>query len=208
MRETFPTPDRTQSAENNTTEDDDNDVFAERMDEMEVYWGLVDTERFVQKVSVAYDVGVNEDGYAVYKDVSDDSPIAEDGLYYYQEKREQGQELSDKRDSGELNDDQTLPEYKDQFGEPEHDHTYITAENAENYGLEPEQFEEGEAIHLPDAYEPPVDDDGNLLVWYDDQPVTTDRVIESLEKVDGISNKRAGKVLNQLQEDGIIDSDI
>lgn len=201
----FPDPsDSSNTAENNSEDNENTGPFSGRNADMESYWMKVDTERYIQKLCQRFSVGTQETGYAQYKKVEDESPLAADGLLYYRAKKELASELSDRRQDGDWTDEMTLPGYKEQVGVPDLDCTVISAENADEFGLSPDQFDDDEEIHLPDEYELPTDDDGQLVVWYD-QPVTTERVLESLQSVKGIGDKKAGKALNKLQADGLIE---
>ena len=202
----FPTPSETDSDSAANTETETETVYDGRMDDMEEYWAVIDTERFLQKMCLTYGVAVDGE-FARYTDAEGESPIADHGLFYYRTKKEMGSELSDRRADGDLNDDQNLPNYKDQFGELETDHVVVSKENAEDFGLDAELFEDDEEIQLPEEYEPETDDDGNLIVWYEtdgQSEYTKDDVLDALNGVSGIGPKKAGKALNALQDAGII----
>lgn len=207
----FPTPADNDSNAAETTETETETVYDGRMDDQEDYWAVVDTERFLQKLCVANNVAV-DDGFARYTDAEGESPLADHGLFYYRQKKETGSELSDRRSDGDMNEDQTLPAYTDQFGSPEYDHVVVSAENAADFGLSADQFEDDEEIHLPTAYEPETDADGNLVVWYDaDEDTaeyTKDDVLDALNGVKGVGDKTAGRALNALQDAGIVASDL
>lgn len=184
---------------NNNADDSDSNPFDERDEQFEHYWGNVDAERFVQKYCMTHDIFV-DDGMAKYLPHEGDSPLAELGLHYYRTKKEIKSEINER----DLNDDQDLFTYRDQFDEPEYDHVVIDANNAEDYELSPDQFDEGEQIHLPDNFEMP-NQDGKVQVWYDNE---VNDVLESLKEVNGIGDQMAGKALNQLQEDGHLPDDL
>lgn len=200
----FPTPaDNGSNAVNN---DDSTAVYDSRMDDQEEYWAVVDTERFLQKMCVSYGVAV-DNGFARYTEAEGESPLADHGLFYYRTKKEMADDLSSRREDGDLDSDQTLPEYKDQFETPEYDHVVVSADNAGDFGLDADLFDDNEEIFLPEDYEPETDGDGNLVVWYETDGETTytkDDVLETLRGVDGIGPKTAGKALNALESAGIV----
>ena len=212
----FPTPSDSNgdSAATTETETETETVYDGRMDEQEEYWAVIDTERFLQKLCLTNGVAVDDSGkrpYARYTDAEGESPLADHGLFYYRTKKEMGGELADLRSDGDLNDDQNLPNYKHEFGAPEFDHVVVTAENAEDFGLDAEIFGDDEEIFLPTDYEPETDDDGNLVVWYEtenDAEYTKDDVLTALNDVKGLGPKKAGKALNALQDAGIVPADL
>jgi hypothetical protein len=188
------------------TETETETVYDGRHDGQEEYWAYVDTERFVQKLCLSFDVA-NDGGYARYTEAEGESPLADHGLFYYRQKKEMAAELSEKRSDGEMNDDQTLPEYKNQFETPEWDHVVVSAENAEDYGIDPELFGDDEEIHVPEEYQPETDEDGTLVIWYEtdgDSEYTKNEVLEALKSVSGIGDAYAGRQLNALEDAGII----
>jgi hypothetical protein len=188
------------------TETETETVYDGRHDGQEEYWAYVDTERFVQKLCLSFDVA-NDGGYARYTEAEGESPLADHGLFYYRQKKETADELADLRSDGEMNDDQNLPNYKDQFGTPEWDHVVVSAENAEEYGIDPELFGDDEEIHVPEEYQPETDEDGTLVIWYatdGDSDYTKDDVLKALNGVKGIGDKKAGKALNALEDAGIL----
>lgn len=204
----FATPSADGSTETETETETTTETYDGRMDDMEEYWGYVDTERFLQKMCVAFGVAV-DDGFARYTEAEGESPLADHGLFYYRQKKELGNELRDQREGDELNDDQNLPAYRDQFETPEYDYTEVSADNAEDFGLDADQFEDDEVMYVPEEYEPETNDDNELIVWYNtDGDYTKDDVLEALNDVSGIGPKKAGKALNALQDAGIVASDI
>jgi hypothetical protein len=204
----FPTRDGETETETATATETEPATYDGRHDEMETYWAVIDTERYIQKLCVSYDVAV-DNGFARYNDAKGESPIADDGLFYYQTKQQMGDDLTEKRDEGELNSDQNLPNYKDQFGAPEFEHAEITAENAEDFGLDADLFDDDETIFLPDEYEPETDDDDVLIIWNKaDGEYTKNDVLKALNGVKGIGDKKAGNALNALQDAGIVPSDL
>jgi hypothetical protein len=205
----FPTPAETAvETENTATVTEEAPIYDGRMEEMEDYWAVIDTERFLQKLCLTLDVAVDGE-FARYTDAEGESPIADHGLFYYRTKKDMAGDLADRRSEGDLNDDQNLPNYKDQFGELEQDHTVITKDNAEDFGLDADLFEDDEEISLPDEYEPETDDEGNLVVWYNqDGDYSQNDVLTALNAVKGIGPKTAGRALNALQDAGIVDSDL
>lgn len=201
----FPTPSESVSTETTTETETESKTFEERSDDFETYWAVVDTERFLQKMCLNYGVAV--DGkFARYTDAEGESPLADHGLFYYRQKKELAADLRGRRDDGDLPDDATLPTYTDEYPEPEYDHVVVSQENAEDFGLDADLFEDDETIFLPSEYEPETDDDGNLVVWYNsDVEYTKNDVLTALKSVDGIGDKTAGKALNALKDAGIID---
>ena len=202
----FKTPTAAETETETKTETETETVYDGRHDGQEEYWAYVDTERFVQKLCLSFDVAV-DGGYARYTEAEGESPLADHGLFYYRQKKELAAELSEKRSDGEMNDDQTLPNYKDQFGTPEWDHVVISAENAEEYGIDADLFDEDEEIHVPEEYQPETDEDGTLVIWYEtdgDSEYTKADVLAALNSVTGIGDKKSGQALNALIDAGIV----
>lgn len=186
---------------------ENNQTFDSRHDKLEQYWAYVDAVRFFKKLCEQYDVAVQDNGYVQFTDASDASPIAADGLMYYKKKEQLKSELQDDRADGTLESDQDLPAYRDQFESPEFEHTEVTAENAEQVALSPDQFEDDEALHIAEAYEPETDEKGAPVIWWDDG-VTERDIAESAMQVKGIGSQKAGKVVNQLRRDGYLTDDL
>ena len=202
----FPNPsDVSTETETTETEPEPETVYDGRHDEQEGYWAVVDTERYIQKLCLTYDVGVDTSGkrpYARYNDV-DNSPLADHGLTYYRSKTEQADDLADKRESGELEDDQNLPAYKDQFETPEWDHGVVTKENARDYGVDPEFMGDDEQIFVPDEYDLPTDENDELLVWSETPEagdgLTVAQVLEIADGVKGLGPKTHERLAEALE---------
>lgn len=203
-----------------SSKDADNDadtaVYAERMDAQEEYWAAVECFRAANKMLRQHDIAVQDNGSVFAKEAENESPLAALGVQLYLAKDEQGSELTEQRKSGDLDDEQNLPNYKDQFGTPEWDHTEVTADNAEELGVDSEHFDDDETLFVPDDFSDliPTKDNGSLKLYYDtdtDSPepatVSKEAVLESLNDTEGIGKKTAGKALNQLEADGIIETD-
>lgn len=204
----FPTRNRSTDTEATDDESEASPIYDGRDDDQEAYWQLVETERFLTKLCVAEDVATNDDGGVWFKDAEGESPLADDGLFYYRNKKELGEQLKTERQNGDRPADQNLPNYKDQFGTPEWEHDELTADNCEEIGLDPDTFDDDEVIHLPAAYEPETDDDGHLLVWYEtdnQSECSKDDVLAALNDTEGIGDKTAGKALNSLIDARIVD---
>ena len=200
-------------AENN--DDDEKPTFDGRDDDQEQYWANVNCYRAINKIMLDNDVAVTENGGIFAKKAENESPLAALGVQLYNAKNDLGTELTERRKSGEWEEDMTLPTYKDQFEAPEWEHIKVTAENADEEGFNSEFFDEDETLFVPaDFGELLPTDDGGLIVWYDTdedspEPATVSKaaVLESLNNTEGVGQKSAGRILNQLQADGIIEID-
>ena len=210
----FPTPSENDVSTDSENSDSENKTFDGRNEDMEDYKAVIDAESAIQALCMTHGVGV-DGGFARYNDVKDESPLAEMGLFYYQKKQEMKTELRDSRESedGELSEDQNLPAYMDQFGEPEYEYDEITAENAGDFGIDAEHISEDRTLYVPTELELPTDEDGNLKLWNDEDGEsefdhTKEDVLEVLSSVKGAGDTITGRQLNALQEAGIVPEDI
>jgi len=200
-------------AEDNSDDDDATPTFDDRNDDQEQYWANVNCYRAINKIMLDNDVAVTENGGIFAKKAENESPLAALGVQLYNAKDELGTELTERRKSDEWDDDMTLPNYKEQFGTPEWKHTKVTAENADEEGFNSEFFDDDEVLFIPaDFGDLLPTNDGGLVVWYDTdenspEPATVSKaaVLESLNNTEGVGQKSAGRILNQLQADGIIE---
>jgi hypothetical protein len=94
----------------------------------------------------------------------------------------------------------SLPDFRNVFETPEWDHIEVTKENAADYGLDPETFNDDEdPIYVMADYEAPEE------VYYAEsgEEATEDDVTEALTTVDGIGEGRAEKALEALKDAGL-----
>jgi len=205
----FPTPAESVSAETETqTETEESPIFGERNDDFEAYDAVINTEGVLQLLCLTNGVGVDGD-FARYTEAEGESPLADHGLFYYRQKNEMKADFRERRESGDLPEDANLPNYREEFPEPDFDHVVVSKENAAEFGIDPEVVPEDREYTLPTDYEPETDDDGNLIVWYESTSNhSVNDYLAALESVDGIGKKTSGRALNALQAAGLVPSDL
>jgi hypothetical protein len=94
----------------------------------------------------------------------------------------------------------SLPDFRDNVGTPEWDHTEVTAENAKEFGLDPETFKEDEdPIFVMDSYEAPEE------VWYaeEGEALSDEEHLKVLTDADGVGKATAENILKHLKETNI-----
>ena len=94
----------------------------------------------------------------------------------------------------------SLPDFRDNVGTPEWDHTEVTAENAKEFGLDPETFKEDEdPIFVMDSYEAP---EG---VWKAEEGEEADEkaVREAFETVNRVGEATSEELVKALKDAGM-----
>lgn len=211
----FPTPADSSTAAANTTEDteaeaEEKSVYETLSDEaVELYDDydmIVETYRLVRKAAVTHlfdsPKGVSNADIAALKGRS---PLADHFVFYKEAKDDLKDQFRELRANDELPTEVSLPGYREWAESPNYDHETITADNAADFGINPETFNDDEdPVHLPDEYEPVTDDDGNLVVWAAESgdTVADDDVISTLQGVDRIGDKKAEAALEALKDAG------
>lgn len=193
----FPTPaDSSSTTTETTTEDDEQTPFEQLTDEQretyQDYWGVVETYRGVKKMCLTHlfdnPEGVTNDEILAH---TEHSPLAEHFEFYMEQKNDLKDSLRDSRDDGDLPEQMSLPDFKDET-DPDFEYEVLSVENAEDWSINPEAFYDDEdAIWVPDEYEPPTDDDGHLTVWHNSPEggLSVSQVLDIAEDTDGIGQK-------------------
>lgn len=155
------------------------------------YWGYTDLKRYGQKACQTL-------GVAKVKDAGK-SPFADHYCHF----RDEQKVLKDKvNGQGDFEADGalpgSLPDFKEAFGEPEFDHIKVTADNADEFGIDPDLFKEDEdPIFVKADYEVPE------TVWYDDEETDGDLTLETVlriaEETDGIGKKTLAALKANLE---------
>lgn len=154
------------------------------------YWQAVGMVRYLGKACRSL-------GVAKVKDAGS-SPFADHYVHFRDLKDGLKDEVNGNDDHEALPG--SLPDFRDNVGTPEWDHTEVTAENAEEFGLDPETFKEDEdPIYVMDSYEAPEE------VWYAEEGEEADEqaVVDALSEVSGIGEARAEKALKALKDAGM-----
>jgi hypothetical protein len=191
----FPTPDETAvSTETaNPTETEPETTFGgNRDDDYEDYWAICDAYRGIKKMCLTHLFDGDKVSNRTIEDKAEVSPLAEHFVFYKEQKDGIKATLKERRANDELPKGASLPAYREEFETPDFDHDVLTADNADEWGLTAGVFRDDEdAIFVPEAYEPPMDDDGNLIVYHsqDTDGPSLEAVLAAAAETDGIGEK-------------------
>ena len=205
----FPTPDETAvstATETETeTETEEKSVYETLADEhtemLTDYWMVVETYRGVKKLALTHlfdsPEGVTNADIAA---LADRSPLAEHFVFYRETKNDMKDEFRTLREDGEIPKEVSLPGFKDET-DPDFDYEVLSADNAADWGVNPETFYEDEdEILVPDEYEAPTDDDGNLVVWKNTEGgFSVEEVLKVAADTDGIGEKTLAALKANLE---------
>ncbi|OYR58507.1 hypothetical protein [Halorubrum halodurans] len=209
----FPTPKTTDVSNTNTDSEaadpEPESVYETLSDEhlelLKEYDMVVETYRGVRKIAATHLFTNPED--VSNSDIASHvgrSPLADHYVFYKDAKDDIKQQLRELRSDEEIPGEVSLPGYRDWNGEPDFDHEILSRDNAaDEWGVNPKTFYDDEdEIYFPEAYEPPVDDDGNLIVWAKESgdEATDDEILSLLiDEADGCGEKTAENVLETLR---------
>ena len=212
----FPTPNTDVSTATETTEaaeaeaePEEKSVYETLADEhikaLQDYWQIVEAYRGVKKLALTHlfedPSGVSNADIAALKDRS---PLAEHFVFYREAKNDKKDEFRTLREDGDIPKKVGLRDFKEEV-EPDFDYEVLNGENAADFGVNPAAFYEDEdEILVPDEYDAPTDNDGNLVVWKAEtgDEVADDEVMNTLQGVDRIGEVKAEEALEALKEAG------
>nr|BDD45078.1 hypothetical protein 10 [bacterium] len=187
----LPTETETETETETTTETDQETTFGgERVEEYEDYWKAISMVRLLKKSCKAL-------GVAKVKDAGK-SPWADHYGHFAAIAYGTDDEKGLKDVTAEMKGN--LPKYKDEFEAPEGEFEVITKENADEFGLPEDAFEDDEdPIFVPEDYEAPAE------VWYhnEGEEADTETAKDALEGVSGVGEARAEEALEALKDAGI-----
>jgi hypothetical protein len=184
------------STDSENDEDDEAAAYTERDEGAELRDSHIQAERFIQAIC-QNQLPTGDSDYVSYLD-HEDSPLAQCGLHHYRTKKE----LKEERD-----EPVNLPEYRECFPEPAYDHFVVTADNADDFGIDPDYFgEDTDPITVPESLELPKNDDGNVAVEGDssesDDRLTPEEATDIMTNGHKVGDKTAGAAFNALEEAG------
>ncbi|QSG06382.1 hypothetical protein [Halapricum desulfuricans] len=201
----FPTATATVSTETQTetqTEPEPEEVSVyetlseEIIEKLHEYDDVVETYRGVKKLALTHlfesPEGVTNADIVALKDRS---PIAEHFVFFRDRKNELKSEFRDLRNNDEIPKEVSLPGFREEV-EPNFEFEILSVETAEEWGVDPATFfEDEDEIRVPADYKPPMNDDGELLVFFEEEETeggdfTLEEVLEIAEETDGIGPKK------------------
>lgn len=189
----------TVSSTDSPSNTDNSDEFTERRDDFEGYDGVCQILHYLGK----FVRNTDEISYDMDEGVS---PIIDEAADKRAVKNDMSDDFEDMRESGELSDDQHRGSYRESFPEPDFEYQRINADNASDFGLSSDQFDDDEEILLPEDFDMPAKDGSPHLLW--DTDTDANDICATMKQVDQVGKKRSGKLLNCLQDDGFLPDDL
>ncbi|UBF22688.1 hypothetical protein HRTV-25_gp107 [Halorubrum tailed virus 25] len=177
----------------------------EQIETLQDYWMVVDTYRGISKLCRTHLFGDGDrPSNADIAALKGQSPLADHFVFYKDAKDDMKASLREMRENGDIPSEVGLRGFKEEI-EPDFEHEVLNVENAADFGVNPETFTDNDDdILIPDEYEAPTDDEGNLVVWAAESgdEVSDDEVLETLKTVNRLGDKTAEGAVEALKEAG------